>query len=151
MNHGSGRTGAAWRVWLWGAMCAALLSGCAGNRPLPEPRMAALERGQKAVSTGVRQALARAEAVKEIAAPARRNPCQCDAPPDEVYVYGRWVRAYLTGEALALAQFAARMQAAGARGVPGTMLLVGVLSGATRRDERQVEYPVFEVRALGEP
>lgn len=141
----------AWRGWLGGAVCAALLAGCASNRPAPEPRQAALARGQKTVDTGVRQALGRAEAVKQVVTPARRNPCQCDAPPDEVYVYGRWARAYLTGDAQLLEQFAARMQAADARGVPGTMLLVGALTGATRRDERQVEYPVFEVQALGEP
>lgn len=125
------------------------LSACATTSgPPPDPQKEALQRGQKTILSGIEGAWKKSESVDEWVVRARQNPGQCDAPPDEIYIHGRWTRVYLQGEEALLGSLKKTQSIAAERVRIETVLVRGGLSGEMRPSERGIVYPVFEVRAL---
>lgn len=127
----------------------AALSACAtSSGPPPDPQKELLKRSQQTVVAGLDGAWTASERVDELVVRARQNPCQCDAPPDEIYIHGRWTRVYLKGDEALLASLQETQSSAEERVRIETVLVRGGLSGEVRPSERGLRYPVFEVRSL---
>jgi hypothetical protein len=129
-------------------VCLLFCAACSTPGPLPDPSDVALKRSRSAVFSGVREAFEESEEVDEFVVQARRNPCRCDAPPNEIYVHGRWTRVYFEADDALLSEFDATMTRAENNGVLRTVALRGAFSGDTRTSERGIEYPVFELLEL---
>ena len=130
-------------------LCSAALGACATpDGPRPDPRIMALERGQNAVEAGLEDAASASESVDAFVVRMRQNPCQCDAPPDEIYIHERWTRVYLDGDEAVLAALQAAESRAAERARLETQSVRGALLGKTRPSARGIAYPIFEVLAL---
>ena len=131
------------------AASAALLSACAtpdGARP--DPQVVALERSQRTIQTGLEDASAESEAIEEFVVRLRHNPCQCAAPPDEIYIHERWTRVYLQGDEALLAAIKKSQARAAERIQLETLSVRGGLADKTRPSARGIVYLIFEVLAL---
>ncbi|AWV87843.1 hypothetical protein [Bradymonas sediminis] len=134
---------------------AALLVACAGlgacatpSDPSLSPQERAFQRGQTTIRAGVKDASEESASVEEFVVRARQNPCQCDAPPDEIYIHERWTRVYFEGDKAVLGALRKAHAGAEERARIETLLVRGALGARTRPSPRGIAYPVFEVRAL---
>ena len=83
------------RVWVT-LLLGMMLVGCSGA-PDKSPLQESLDLTRSRVDSGFENANDAAEGLDAYTVQLRYNPARCDCPDYEVEVYGRWVRAFVTG------------------------------------------------------
>lgn len=126
------------------ALWATVACGCATSEPRPEPQTAAVDEARAEVDEATEEGSEEADDRDTYAVTARHNPCKCEAPPIEVHVYGRWERVILEGDDDRVDDVEQELRSASEEGQLAGESVEGAFDG-TRRDERRLEYRVFEL------
>lgn len=112
----------------------ALLWGCS-SAGTPLERAARIT--DRALMEGVRRSTSPEASQGAVGFVGRYNPCRCEAPPFEIWLYGRWERVELRSEDDQLvATLLTQAQAAGAS---GEFRLVGWPKASSPYDELELE------------
>lgn len=123
---------------------ALLLSGCATTK---DPLERALLRGQGIVENSHVKARGLSERGDGVTLRARYNPCQCEAPPVELHLYGAWRRHLLAGEQTLLDEFSRAVETPSMATQLFFLRVSGRLNGQS--DELAgIEYPVFYLESF---
>ncbi len=118
--------------------------GCSGS-PDKDPVEVSLQQSKQRVASGHESAFESADGLDIYDVRLRYNPARCDCPKNEIHMYGRWVRAYLTGaptELSRIQRFGQEVQQGNAR---SELSVRGRLTTTKRRSARRIEFPVFEL------
>ncbi len=137
---------------LWASVFLASLiaaAGCSTPGPKADPVDTAFANSRAAVTSGVREGVEESESIDDYTVAARLNPCQCDGPPHEIFIRGRWTRTYLDADEALLEEIDDRLDEAAAKREFTSLLLRGAIDG-DKRNERGIDYPIFEIDELAE-
>ena len=137
--------------WLLAALitCGPMV-GCATGQQAETPDDPLEYRGRQTVHEAVAEAsdVADNQTIYEVA--LRYNEPHCKAPSYEVYVYGRWTRAFLEGEDTTLTSLERAVRAE-----ESASSLLDVTARGSIVDRRKtttgLSYPVFEIQSFDEP
>ncbi|MFP4599870.1 MAG: hypothetical protein ACLFVJ_16550 [Persicimonas sp.] len=124
-------------------------AGCSTPGPKADPVDTAFARGREAVTSGLREGVEESEGIDDFVVAARLNPCQCDGPPHEIFIRGRWTRTYLDADETLLEAIDRRLGEAATKHELTSVLLRGAIDG-DKRSERGIDYPTFEIDELPE-
>lgn len=137
---------------LWASVFLAFLiaaAGCSTPGPKADPVDTAFAKSRAAVTSGLREGVEESESIDDYIVAVRLNPCQCDGPPHEIFVRGRWTRTYLDANEALLEEIDERLGEAAAKREFANVLLRGAIDG-DKRNERGIDYPIFEIDELAE-
>lgn len=133
-----------------GLLAALACGACSSTAPQTDPLEEAFAESREAVASGLEEGFEESESIDEYSVDARLNPCPCDAPRHEIYIHGRWTRAFLEGEQAVLTAIDGAFEDAAERFALQTIAIEGAVEGE-RSTDKGIEYPVFEVERLESP
>ena len=130
------------------ALCVSACGAQPGPGPALGPKARALKEAQASVTESKAEAREASEDADSFALLVRHNPARCDAPEFEVYMRGRWTRAYLDVE---VPRVNALLEGLRASSLKGTTLKVNALpTTSTKLSGLRVAWPIVEIVGLAQ-
>jgi hypothetical protein len=126
------------------------LSACrsASDVPDPSPSEMALEQCRRRIDRSADRAFEASESREVYTVSIRFNPARCPSPPFELFVHGKWTRAYLETRESPVEERLEAFQRRASRSDTFERTSIEATPDGRRETETGLSFPVFSVRSL---